>query len=106
MAKYTETFGALPPKKDIREYKATCSKRASAVNIPEEFELPICAVKNQGSVGSCVAHSVSEMIEYFNKVQEGTTVTFSTGYIYGNRRNCNYTGSGMYVDKALGVVQK
>ena len=106
MAKYTETFGALPPKKDIREYKATCSKRASTVNIPDEFELPICAVKNQGSVGSCVAHAVSEMIEYFNKVQEGTNVVFSTGYIYGNRKNCNYTGSGMYTDKALGVVQK
>lgn len=106
MGNYTETFGALPPKKDIREYKASCSKRASAVNIPDEFELSMCAVKNQGSVGSCVAHSVAEMIEYFNKVQEGTNVVFSTGYIYGNRKNCSYTGSGMYVDKALGVVQK
>ena len=47
MAKYTETFGAMPPKKDIREYKATCSKRASAVNIPDEFELSLCGLEKK-----------------------------------------------------------
>lgn len=99
-------FGALAPKKDIREYKARKTKRAFAINIPEEFELEMPAVKNQSDKGSCVAHSISSAIEYFNKLQEGTDVVFSTGYIYGNRRNSNWTGTGMYVDDALNAVVK
>lgn len=103
---FIPAFGALTPKKDIRQYKAKQTKAASAVSIPEEFELPMPDIKNQGPVGSCVAHACSEAVEYYNKLQEGNDTVFSTAYIYGNRRNCNYTGSGMYVDKALGNLCK
>ena len=94
-------FGALPPKKDIQAYKAVGLKAASALDLPEEFELTMPGVKNQGQVGSCVAHAVSTTVEYFNRVQEGTNTVFSTGFIYGNRQNTTHKGSGMYVDKAL-----
>ena len=79
-------FGAKAPKKDIREFRVKTTKKAFALNIPDEFELSMPAVKNQGSVGSCVAHSISTAVEYFNKLQEGTDVAFSVGYIYGNRQ--------------------
>ena len=47
-------FGALPPKKDIREYRVTCATAIDETQFPEEFELTIpLTVKNQGSVGSC-----------------------------------------------------
>jgi hypothetical protein len=96
MEKFVQSFGAIPSKKDIRDYVAHVS---APVDLPKEFELELCAVKNQGSTGSCVAHSVSEVVEYFNKIQEGEYVRMSTGYIYGNRSS--YTGSGMYVSEAL-----
>lgn len=103
---FIQTFGALTPKKDIRQYRTKRTKAAFAVDIPEEFELPMPEIKSQGSVGSCVAHACATAVEYYNKLQEENDTVFSTGYIYGNRRNCSYTGSGMYVDKALGNLRK
>ena len=105
MSKYQMAFGALKPKKDIREYKVARLYQSS-LEIPDEFELSMPPVKNQGSVGSCVAHSISTIVEYFNQLQEDNNKTFSTGFIYGNRRNCNYTASGMYPDKAIHNVVK
>ena len=99
------TFGALKSKKDIREYRVS-SIKPNSIEIPNEYELTMPEVKNQDSTGSCVAHSLSTIIEYFNMVQEQEYKQFSTGYIYGNRRNTDYYGSGMYVDKAINAVVK
>ena len=60
-------LGALPERVDIRDYKLTYP--ITATEFPAEFEIKPCAVKNQGSVGSCVAHAIAETIEYHNKVQ-------------------------------------
>ena len=101
--------GALS-KVDIREYSASfspCGASAETVEFPEEFELKMPAVKNQGAIGSCVAHSLSTVIEYFNELQEGSYVKMSTGYIYGNRRKSDgFKGKGMYVSDALNTVVK
>ena len=101
--------GALS-KVDIREYSASfspCGASAEPVEFPEEFELKMPAVKNQGVIGSCVAHSLSTVIEYFNELQEGNYVKMSTGYIYGNRRKSDgFKGKGMYVSDALNTVVK
>lgn len=43
--------GALLSKPDVRDYVASCAAPAEA--FPDEFELKLDAVKNQGSVGSC-----------------------------------------------------
>lgn len=56
--------------------------------------------------GNCVAHGISSAIEYYNKLQEETDVVFSTGYIYGNRRNTSYKKPGMYIDEALSNAVK
>ena len=96
---YMQRFGAVPSKVDIRNYVASVS--ATDEEFPESFELDMCAVKNQGSVGSCVAHSIAEVVEYFNRLQEGSYVKMSTGYIYGNRTGMNYNGEGMFTADAL-----
>lgn len=101
---YKKSFGAIASPPDVRDYRI-----ATAINsaeFPDEFELTPPAIKNQGSVGSCVAHALSEVIEYHNSKQEGTTVKMSTGYIYGNRRNSTYQREGMIVRDALGVINK
>ena len=61
---FVPTTGAIFSPKDVRDYQAVYT--AAAAEFPKEFELKMVRVKNQGFVGSCVAHSLSEVIEYFN----------------------------------------
>ena len=98
--KYTESFGALPFEEDVRDYRL---KKAAvrAETFPEEFTLNPPKVKNQGSVGSCVAHAIAETVEYYNREQEKSDVLMSTGFIYGNRRGSLNKSSGMFVREAL-----
>lgn len=86
-----------PP--DIRRYKGIA--RVSSDNLPKEFELPKCETKDQGSVGSCVAFALAGCVEYFNKRESKKYEEMSTGFIYGNRRNTLYKGSGMNIGRAL-----
>jgi C1A family cysteine protease len=59
------------------------------------------AVKNQGAVSSCVAHSVALVMEFYNKKQHGQDIPMSVGYIYGNRVSSSYRGKGMYTREAI-----
>ena len=100
---YIESLGAISSPIDVRDYVACVSMD---MNYPEEFELNnLPAVKNQGRVGSCVAHSLSSIIEYFNQTQEDSNEKMSTGFIYGNRLNSNYKGAGMVVREALDCIR-
>ena len=93
-----ESLGALPFKVDVRDYKLSAKEE---IEFPETFELEAPKVKSQGAVGSCVAHSIAEVNEYFNKMQEKNDKAMSTGFIYGNRRNSIIKSSGMFVREAL-----
>ena len=99
--KFIRAFGALPEEVDVRDYKLKRVATAVKEAFPETFELKMCAVKNQGAVGSCVAHAVAETIEYHNKVQDNITDKVSVGFIYGNRRGSLNKFSGMFVREAL-----
>lgn len=94
-------FGVAPARFDIRDYKIKYKGIATAAAFPEQFELLMPKVKYQAQVGSCVAHSLSTVIEYFNKVETNENIVMSTGYIYGNRRNSNWKKPGMRVRDAL-----
>ena len=91
--------GALFSPIDVRDYKLAFTNNES--EFPEEFELQMCKVKNQAEIGSCVAHSIAEIIEYFNMKQNNDNAQMSTNYIYGNRIGMNYDGPGMYTRKAI-----
>lgn len=95
-------FGALFSKPDVRDYTAY----TELSEFPKEFELDMPKVKSQGSVGSCVAHALSVVVEYFNQKETGKYEEMSTGYIYGNRRLSLHKGSGMYTRDAVGTVAK
>jgi len=101
---FIEALGALPFKTDVRDYKLKAP--VTAEEFPEEFELEPPAIKNQGSVGACVAHSIAEAVEYHNRIQEGNNTLMSTGFIYGNRRNSLNKDAGMYVREALANTAK
>ena len=71
-----EFLGCNPSKKDLRNYKIRAT--ASQIdNLPDEFELPKYSfIKNQGSVGSCVPHVISEILEYHNHGQNKLSTNF------------------------------
>lgn len=104
MGKYKEVFGVVKDKVDIRDYYAKLT--SANVEFAPEFELEMCAVKNQEDVSSCVAHAIASTIEYFNKVQEGSYTKMSTAYIYGNRTNSTWKGLGMRVTDALDAARE
>ena len=94
--------GSLYSIPDLRDYIATTSK----TEFPEKFQLTMPRVKNQGAVGSCVAHSLATITEYFDKKETGKTQKMSTGYIYGNRLLTVHKGSGMYTRDAIKTLVK
>jgi hypothetical protein len=95
-------FSKLVSPFDIRDYKVAVTTK----EFPETFVLPEVSVKNQGSIGSCVAHACSSVVEYHNKRQEGTNIVFSTDFIYGYRPAGYYVGEGMYIRNALKTLRE
>ena len=95
-------FSNLVSPYDVRDYRIATVAR----EFPETFVLPEVTVKNQGSVGSCVAHACSSVVEYHNKRQEGTDIVFSTEFIYGYRPAGYYVGEGMYIRNALKTLRE
>lgn len=96
-------LGALKPKVDIRDYKIT----ATVADYPESYlcdNLP--PIKNQGSVGSCVAHATSSILETFNKTETGEFVSLSTDFIYGMQGIAfGRKEGGMYLRDACKIVK-
>ena len=103
MNEFIESFGALQPTSDARDYHLVAS---AAAEYPEEFKLPTVTVKNQWNVSSCVAHAASSIVEYHHTRQEGYNMVFSTEFIYGFRDTGYYVGNGMYIRDALKTMQK
>lgn len=89
--------GCLISPKDLRDYKI--NKACMSIELPESFTLEPTPIKNQGNVGSCVAHALSSMLEKYNEI-------FSTGWIYGYRPFYYHQGTGMYPREALKTLQK
>jgi hypothetical protein len=97
-------FGAIFSKKDFRDYQLI----NKYFHFPQSFQLKDwdkMKIKNQGSVGSCVAHALSTVIEYYNHIQIQDNFEISTGYIYGNRILSLYKDSGMITRDALATIK-
>lgn len=96
---FSKVMGAIESPIDVRDYKAVYS---TSVELPDKFKVKYMPlVKNQQSVGSCVAHAVASLNEWFNHEECNDTTLMSTGFIYGNRRDTTHTGTGMIVRDAL-----
>lgn len=95
-------LGSLFSIPDLRDYVGTSSE----AEFPSSFKLTMPAVKDQGSVGSCVAHAISLVTEYYHKKETNETLKMSTGYIYGNRLLTHWKGSGMYTRDAIKTTVK
>lgn len=95
-------MGVIPDKVDIRDY--TINKAmARAASYPESFSLDCgTRIKDQGSVGSCVAHATSEIMEY----HLGPEVKLSTNFIYGiHYKLFGSKGPGMFLREACKIIK-
>lgn len=84
--------GLIPSPIDVRDYTIASAGEADS---PVEFALPLIPVKDQFTTPSCAAFAGSEIVEYFNQIQKGEYVEFSTEFIYGLREKDYYIGDGM-----------
>ena len=72
-------FGCIPSTYDSRDYTLSAAATKSS-ELPEEYICPLkMPVKNQGQVGSCVAHATSSILEYHALPAQ----KLSTNFIYG-----------------------
>lgn len=103
MSTTTHSLGGLFSKPDLRDYVGS----APFAEFPQSFTIEnMPPVKNQGAVGSCVAHACATATEYFNEKETGTFTKMSTGYIYGNRLLSLHKGTGMYTRDAIKTLAK
>lgn len=90
--------GCIPSKMDLRNYRIC--KSSKGMVLPSSFEVRHSHIKDQGSVNSCVAHSLSEILESHDGIN------YSTAWIYGYRPENYYQGEGMSINNAIGTIYK
>lgn len=90
--------GCIASSYDARDY--VLDQVAFSVELPDVFEVPHSAIKDQKNVGSCVAHSVCEVLEVANNNEE----VYSTNWVYGYRPNGYYVGPGMMARQACQTI--
>lgn len=94
-------LGAIESPVDLRDYDykmVSCS--STETNIPDNYILDYdYPILNQGTVGSCVAHALSCMKSYIDGTS--TDSMYSVGFIYANRQENDFQGTGMITREAF-----
>jgi len=93
--------GALNSPKDDRDYTLN-QIIMKAIFLPKEYIVPVPAIiMDQKRCSSCVPCTLAQ-IKHSQELEElGDTEMFSAAYIYSNRKDDDYQGSGMYPREAL-----
>ena len=100
MIKYNVS-GVIKSVDDDRDYKINKLIK-TAVKLPDKYINPITPIIfNQGNVGCCVGCSSAQIKHYIESKQTNDDKAFSPMYIYANRRDDDYHGSGMMPREAL-----
>lgn len=95
-------YGCKKEVEDKRDYKMKICT-TSTFSFPEQYEIKMPKVKDQGIVNSCVAHSLSTFMEEYYLDENKT---FSTGFIYGYRPLGYFQNEGMYPREAIKTLHK
>lgn len=90
--------------KDDRDFKIS-KLIAKSQELPTKFCREIPFIKNQGEIGSCVAHSLDICKRSIEFEQMGKQKNFSVKYIYGNRDDSMYQDEGMIPREALKTLR-
>jgi len=97
--------GVVPSPHDPRDY--TITRLVPKLNVfPDEFQIPYNhEIKNQVQINSCVAHSLSYVLEIDQEKKTKNYTKLSPGFVYGMREIGDYEGSGMYPRQALKEIK-
>jgi len=104
---YNEGFGLIVENFDNMldyDYEIVCGASVDEKTYPEEYEIPregTGTLKNQGTVGACVACSIAQVAEAFWNTETGEKEEMSEGFIYGALRQESSRGYGMIVGTAM-----
>ena len=90
-------MGVIPSPKDLRDYKL----KAYASRFPATYVNETCLVKDQGSVGSCVAHATAEVLESYYGEKLSTDFIYGMPYVLWG-----HEGPGMMLRDACKIIQK
>ena len=85
------------------EYEPVCGSCATT-DFPKVYEIPrenTGTLKDQGSVGACVAETCVQIAEEWYRRELGEQEEHSEGFFYGANRKENSTGDGMIPSVAL-----
>ena len=76
--------------------------------LPEKFTIPqgrIPKAFDQGLVGSCVACTMTKILEVINYIKTGEYTELSKGYMYGRNNEQNKTHPGMDEERTLNILK-
>lgn len=90
-------------KEKAKDWKAEELAGSLVVNWKEKKKWKTYTERNQKSTNSCVAQSLSKMLEVLNKIEENKTVVFSATPIYEKR--ANKPSEGMWLQNALQIAK-
>lgn len=90
---------------DDRDFTLGSIMDTTGSTLPESYRTPTTVpVLSQGSIGCCVACALASCRYIQEELLEGKASKFSVNYIYGNRLDSDYKGSGMITREALKTV--
>ena len=93
--------GALLSPVDERDYPICMAYEDSEdIEIPESFTTSFQPPQAKQINGSCVAHTIANIMEVMYHNMTSKHEDFSIGFVYGNRKANEYDGEGMYVRTA------
>ena len=92
-----EMTGALLSPVDERDYPICMAyEDTDGIEIPENFTTSFQPPQAKQINGSCVAHTIANIMEVMYHNMTGKHEDFSVGFVYGNRYPNQYSGEGMY----------
>ena len=96
-------LGAIESPIDLRDYTIkNLVGKATAIEMPDSFKLDYeYDILNQGNVGSCRAFVEKRMKDYIDGMPFEENKCYSSGFIYGYRKDSDFQGEGLVARESL-----
>ena len=96
-------LGAIESPIDLRDYTIkNLVGKATAIEIPDSFKLDYeYDILNQGNVSSCRAFVEKRMRDYIDGMPFEENKCYSSGFIYGYRKDSDFQGEGLVARESL-----
>ena len=96
-------LGAIESPIDLRDYTIkNLVGKATAIEIPDSFKLDYeYDILSQGNVSSCRAFVEKRMKDYIDGMPFEENKCYSSGFIYGYRKDSDFQGEGLVARESL-----